>query len=406
MKIHSSLPRSLSGRLEPGLTPDSCAIEAAAGYTIEAITTEEALSGLKEDWNRLNENAAFPNVFMTYAWFRIWNQRLAQEDRGAQRCLNVLALKKQGAVAGISPLIRRKASRFGLVTRKVEFVGSYGDYNDLVLGNDPAGQTQAIVDFLAQTSAQWDLVDLRDLRETGNTRDLIESALCRAGLLYRVLPETERCPFLAIDTPWRGMVNRLSPRERRRFRKQQNRLAQMSAQGLRVRIIENPQDEPGLLEKLIALEGQKRVHGELSQPFIGKYPEVFRSLIDILGPQGWVYVALMELGDQPVAWLMGFRCGKRLWDYQGAYDHSFSHLSPGTMLVPAVLDYGFSHGYQEYDFLRGEEPYKMRWATGLHQSYRLLIWSKRWTSRARRWVYLDLKTAVYRVLGKSELGAG
>jgi hypothetical protein len=98
---------------------------------------------------------------------------------------------------------------------------------------------------------------------------------------------------------------------------------------------------------------------------------------------------------------MGFRCGEKLWDFHGASDHSFSRISPGTMLVPALLDYGFSHGYKEYDFLRGEESYKMRWSTGVHQSYWLRIWSKSWIARAHALVYLDLKPAVNRLFGRA-----
>ena len=168
----------------------------------------------------------------------------------------------------------------------------------------------------------------------------------------------------------------------------------MRAEGLRVRIIENPLEEPGLLEKLISVESHKHVHGKLSEPFIGRYPEVFQSLFETLGPRGWFHVALMELGTRPLAWQLWFCCGKKLWGFITAYDPAFARLSPGTMLVPALIDYGFSHGYTECDFLRGEESCKMRWATGFHQTYRLLIWSPRWLSRARAYIYLDLKTAI------------
>jgi CelD/BcsL family acetyltransferase involved in cellulose biosynthesis len=171
---------------------------------------------------------------------------------------------------------------------------------------------------------------------------------------------------------------------------------------MRIRIIENPLEEPGLLEKLIALESQKSIDGAPSQPFIAKYPEVFQSLFDELGPHGWFYLALMELGRRPVAWHLGFRCGKKLWDYSTAYDQSFSRLSPGTMLIPAVLDYGFARGYTEHDFLRGGEAYKLRWTNDYHQTYRVMIWSRRWISRARAFVYLDLKKAAYRLFGKSQ----
>ncbi len=401
MDIHSPLPSTLPDGPEPDPTSVTSSIEPKPHYSIQVITKEEGLSNLESDWNRLSETAELPNVFMTHDWFRIWNQRITQEDGSGWRRPNVLVLRKEGVIAAISPLIYRIATRFGWAVRKVEFVGRQADYNDLVVGNDPQSQTEAIVDFLARTRDQWDLIDLRDLREAGNTLPLIEGALRRAGLIYRVLPEEERCPFLVIDSPWSTMVSRLSPSSRRTFRKQQSRLDRMSAKGLRVRIIENPLDEPGLLDKLISLEGQKHVRGELSQPFIAKYPEVFRSLFETLGPRGWFYVALMELGGRPLAWQLWFRCGKKLWGFLTAYDHAFSRLSPGTMLVPAMIDYGFSHGHNEYDFLRGEESYKMRWTTDYHQNCRLLIWSRRWTSRARAFMYLDLKATVYRLLGRA-----
>lgn len=402
MDVHSTLPGCLTADQGPDPTPDPSLIKTTPGYSVEVVTTEEGLSSLEEEWNRLSNTAPFPNVFMTFDWFRAWNRRFAQEERSSRRHPSVLVLKRDGSITGISPLIRRTASRFGLAVRKVEFVESQADYNDFVWGDDPAGQIDAILNFLAQTNDQWDLVDLRALRETGNIVALLEGALSRTKLMYRVLPEEERCPYLPIDAPWAVMLSKFSPHPRHNLRTQQNRLDRMSAQGLRVRIIENPQDEPRLLEKLIALDRQKHVHGELSQPFIAKYPEVFQSLFDTLGPRGWVYVALMELGDRPLGSLVGFRCGKNLWAYQTAYDRSFSRLSPGTMLVPALIDYGFSHGYNEYDFLRGEEAYKMRWSTGFHRSYRLLIWSRGWASRAKAFMYLDLKKATYRLLGKSK----
>jgi CelD/BcsL family acetyltransferase involved in cellulose biosynthesis len=368
------------------------------GCSVEPITTQEGLPHLEADWNRLSETSEAPNAFMTFDWFRAWNQHFTRQECGGRRP-HVLILKKDGGIVGILPLIFRRASRFGVAVRKLEFVETLADYHDFALGSDPASQSRAIADFLADTRVQWDLAELRDLRETGYTRALIGGALSRVGLHYRVLPEKERCPYLSISGNSATHLEKLSGHVRRVLRK---RMERAQALGLRVRIIENPQDEQGLVEKMIALEAQKRSGGKLVEPFIGKYREVFRSLFDTLGPRRWVYVALMELGDQPVAWQLGFRCGKRLWDYNKAYDHTFSRLAPGTLLVAALLDYGFSHGYEEYDFLRGEEPYKTVWSTGFHERFRLQIWSPRLMSRTRAFVYLDFKTAVYRLMGKGE----
>jgi len=228
---------------------------------------------------------------------------------------------------------------------------------------------------------------------------LIERALSTTGFLYRLLPEA-RCPYFPIDANWSEMSRKFSKSRLRTLRNQHYRLLRMGAKGLRIRIIEDPQNESGLLSKLIAIESQKRIHGGLVPPFFARFPEVFQSLFDTLGPRGWFYIALMELGDRPLAWQVGFRCGDQLWDFSKAYDHSYSRLSPGTMLIPAVIDYGFANGYKEYDFLRGEESYKTHWSTGCHDTLRLLVWNRRWMSRARAFLYLDFKSAVYRLIGR------
>jgi CelD/BcsL family acetyltransferase involved in cellulose biosynthesis len=368
----------------------------------EVITAPEALPDLCAAWNELSETAAAPNVFTTFHWFDAWNRRLTADDRTNRRQLHVIVLKVRGSIVGIAPLIRRTASRFGVAVRKVEFLESPADYHDLVVGPGAAGQCEATLDVLLQNEDQWDIVDLRNLRETDGALSTITAALSKTRFTYRVRPEA-RCLYLPIDTDAGGIVSRLSYSTRGKLRQKQHRLERMQNDGLRVRVIENVHQETGLLEKLIALERQKRVRGERIPPFLARYPDVFRSVFDTLGPRGWLYVALMELGDRPLAWRSGFRCGDKLWDFSTAYDTSFSRLSPGTMLVPAMLNYGFSHGYTEYDFLRGEEPYKLTWSTGAHETFRVLIWSRRWIRRARAFVYLDAKEAIYRWAGSGDL---
>lgn len=377
-------PESLSSNPGRGSIPAHSSAGPSRGYSIERITSEEGLANLQADWNRLSETSEQPNVFMTYDWFRAWNQRRAQEQRKGQRRPEVLALKKEGAVAGIAPWIYRATRHFGIEVRRLEFLASPADYNDFTVGADPAGQIDAIVEYLVQTKDQWDLVELNSLRDTGGAKARIQQALSLTKLSYRTLPE-ERCPYLPIETNWSGIVAKLSHSSRRTLRNQHYRLERMRAEGLQIRIVEDPKAESGLIARLVTLEAQKRIGGKLMPPLIGRYPEVFQSLFETLGSRGWIYIALMELGGRLLAWQLGFRCGKVLWDYSKAYDRSFARLSPGTMLIPAVLDYGYSHGLTEYDFLRDdEEPYKLKWSTGFHETFRLQIWSRRGSSWAHR----------------------
>jgi CelD/BcsL family acetyltransferase involved in cellulose biosynthesis len=367
---------------------------AGARYAIETIADEDALDDVETDWNRLSEQVKPRNAFMTFGWFRTWARHYAENDKSGKFQSQVLLLRQGKELVGVAPLVRRISSRFGFYVRKLEFATTHADYNQLVLGNHPADQTDALVDFLAQTSEQWDIVDLRDIPDGEVGTALIERALVRNGLPFRVLPEEDGCPYLSIDGDAAHQMSKLSGHERRVLRR---RSAQAAEQGLRVRIIEHPEQEPGLLEKMMLLESKKHLRSEFP-PFIGLLPKVFRSLLDRLGPRGWLYVALLENGEEPVAHQLGFRCGDKLWDYHKAYDRDYARFAPGTILLPALLDYCFQHGYREYDFLRGEEPYKMVWSSGVHRRSRLLIWNRRGGSRVRKFVYHDLKTATRRLL--------
>jgi CelD/BcsL family acetyltransferase involved in cellulose biosynthesis len=362
-------------------------------YTIEPITTEDGVFRLQHDWDRLSRAVQFPNVFTTYDWYQTWYRRFARREGSVKRRPHVLALKRNGAVTGISPLVLRISSHFGLVSRRLQFVSRYRewDYNDLVLGDDVAAQTEAVVEYLSRSVKEWDLVDLLDLRDIGDTNARIESALKRVGLSYRWLREEERCPYMPIDGPWSEILSRRSSSTRHTFQNQQSRLKRMGGDGLRMRILDDPRKEPNLLERMIALEAQKRVHGKVSPPFLGLHSGVFASLFDTLGLKGWLCVAVMELNDRLLAWHLLFRCGGKLWGYLTAYDNEYARFSPGRMLIPAIVDYGFTHGYTEYDFLKGEESYKMRWITGFHHNYRLLIWNRRSMSRLCAFAHFKLR---------------
>ena len=349
-------------------------------YTVELIITEDAIGRIKSDWERLSRAADNPNVFTSYDWFNAWYTHFEKETTSGLR-RNVLVLRRDGLVSGIVPLVGSVSHKFGLSLCRLHFASHdhEWDYNDLVLGDDVSGQTIALAQYLRQEARAWDFIDLRDLRDTGNTIAEIENALQDTGLSYRVFPEEERCPYMSVESSWEETMQNRSRSTRRAFR----RFADKTREGFRTRIVEDPSREPELLQRMIDLEAQKHVDGKPSIPFLGRHSDVFQSLFQTLGPKGWISLVVLECGDTLIASQLLYRCGRKLWGYLTAYDHAYADLSPGMILVPTAMDYAFANGFDEFDFMSGEEPYKLRWSTGFHHVYRLVIWNQRWTSRIR-----------------------
>src|SRR5208282_6282293 len=141
---------------------DSSSLNSASTCTVTAIRSEEGLASLQADWDRLSAAAESPNVFMTYDWFRLWNQCRSGETLRGLRRPEILVFKQDAVVAGIAPLIYRQSSRFGFEVRRLESLASPADYCDIVVGNNLAGQIPAFVNFLARTRGEWDVVDLEN----------------------------------------------------------------------------------------------------------------------------------------------------------------------------------------------------------------------------------------------------
>jgi CelD/BcsL family acetyltransferase involved in cellulose biosynthesis len=366
--------------------PSATANRSTTPYVVDVLRSETDLAGLELAWNRLLETSETPNPFVSHAWFRAWLKRHAKETQAGHLMPWVLTLKQGNSIGGIVPLTRRISSRL-LRVRRIAFVSHHSDYNDFIIGSDPEGQTRAVVEFLAQNKREWDIADLRDLRDAGEGTKLLEQALQDADLPYCILFEDEGSPFVRIDGGAAEALQRLSGHVRRTLRRRSERAAD---DHISVRIIERPDLEPGLIEALSILDRKKAAHRS-SPLFFAAYRDVFCELFEDLGPKNHLYVALLEKDAQPIAFQLGFRCGKKLWDYTKAYDRAFSRFAPGTLLLPALLDYCAEHSFEEYDFLRGEEEYKLIWSSGIHRRYRVIVWNRRWESRLKAAIFLRFR---------------
>src|SRR5205085_10551327 len=124
----------------------------------------------------------------------------------------------------------------------------------------------------------------------------------------------------------------------------------------------------------------------------------FKLLLETLGPANWLYVAVMEKGQALIAYELGFRCGKELWCYTKSYDRLYAYYSPGHMLLPAIIEYGFHNGYTKYDLLRGKEEFKNWLSKDLQQPVRFEIWKTNYRSRLAALVYFTIRHHVYKTI--------
>ena len=272
-------------------------------HTIQLISCrKKALPHWKVSGNRLSASTESMNVFTTYDWFRAWTERAISEEGAGRIQPHVLLIKRQGEVMGVAPLVRRVISRFGFSLHKLEFATYHSDYNDLVVGKDVRALTRGVMKYLADNPQDWDLIDLKELRHEGSRIVDSNAAALSTGILCCIYSELDGCPFLPIDGPWSEIWK---SRKLNFAQRVVRRIGARAEDGFRIRVVEQPPLENGLLDRIIEIESQKRIGGQPLEAFVGKYREVFQSLFESLsGPRGLMSIVLIERNAELVAYMI------------------------------------------------------------------------------------------------------
>ncbi|HST25911.1 MAG TPA: GNAT family N-acetyltransferase [Gaiellaceae bacterium] len=87
-----------------------------------------------------------------------------------------------------------------------------------------------------------------------------------------------------------------------------------------------------------------------------------REFAAVAAEKGWLRLWLLELDGQPAAAWLGFRFAGAECYYQAGRDPAFDRSSVAFVLLAHTIREALEDGATEYRFLRGDEPYKYRFA--------------------------------------------
>jgi CelD/BcsL family acetyltransferase involved in cellulose biosynthesis len=99
--------------------------------------------------------------------------------------------------------------------------------------------------------------------------------------------------------------------------------------------------------------------------------------------QGKLWLHWIEYEGQPVAILYDLLGSKVVFGYTGGIDIRDHIRAPGKVLFLATLKAATERGFEAYDFLRGEEPYKFQWRATPRPAYRFEAVAARTSVRLR-----------------------
>jgi CelD/BcsL family acetyltransferase involved in cellulose biosynthesis len=127
-----------------------------------------------------------------------------------------------------------------------------------------------------------------------------------------------------------------------------------------------------------------RRHAAIGKRSIYATPEAcqfIRTLFAKLGPEG--RFGVLELDGRPLAWSFGFQVNGKFLLYQHTFDLEASEYTPGELLLWNLFEYARDHVAREFDFGKGDESYKNRFANHSRETFSLFIEPYGWKGRTR-----------------------
>jgi CelD/BcsL family acetyltransferase involved in cellulose biosynthesis len=299
------------------------------------------LPAMRREWTELAARAGHP--FATWEWADLWWRHF-----GAARPLRLAVCRRaDGAAVAILPLYL--AARRPVRVLRLLGHGPADRLGPICAPRDRTVVARAVRRLLGATDREWDVL----------FAECLPADLAWSGMLGAAVLRHEASPSVRIEgRSWDELLAARSANFRQQLRRRERRLH--DAHTVRFRLTEDPDRLAGDFGTLVALHTAR--WGSGSDAFAGARRAFHTEFAAVALSAGWLRLWLLELDRRPVAGWYGFRYGDAEWFYQSGRDPGCDSLSVGFVLMAHALREATRDGMRRFHLLRGDEPYKARFA--------------------------------------------
>lgn len=330
---------------------------------VRRLATSAELRSISGVWSELAEQAIHPTPFMSQDWFECC--RIAADDESVE----LLLVSDSVAPVALVPLRHRTSTRRGLRAKYLSLLdcpdSPFADIIPSGAGEPVAG---AVLAHLA-TRSDWDILELGRLPSDSPTLKAFEGE-CE-GRLHQRRAGAEMSPYMAIEGTWQAFYASRSQRFKKTIRNIQNRLARLGT----VAFEEHRSLDPAgpVFEEMIDLTRRSwKAEEGVAIATMPRMREFFAELSRRATERGWLSLWLLRLEGRAIAMEYQLRDKGVVYALRADFDLEYAASSPGSALNFEIARSLFERGeVREYQMGPGLNEYKMRWASGSHETVRL-----------------------------------
>ncbi len=330
----------------------------ATGLSAAVIERIQDFALLEEEWDELYRTAHGSTPFQSWAWMYSW-----WEAYGAGYELRIVTLRdSEGLLVGLLPLMLERRRGLGVLL----FIGTRrNDYQDILARE---GWEQRISEPARQALTRiggWHVADLHQLRPGS-----VGWSVLQAWRGPRAWVRHEGSPLVAAK-PWDELVAALSKNQRSTVRRTLRRAA---ADGLRADRV-RPEDAELAARRLVALH-RELWQGRNMTPehSTARWASFIESAARRMTSRDMGEISEFRRNGEVVMslfWLVG--PGFVGFYHSGVSQRILDHYQWNALLVQAGTAIAQARGAAYLDLLRGEQDYKLQWASKVLPSHRLIL---------------------------------
>jgi CelD/BcsL family acetyltransferase involved in cellulose biosynthesis len=330
--------------------------------TVEVVRTVDGLHDLEPGWRSLQE-AAGTLPFTSWEWNIAWWRHLSRQGFVSNDRLFVLAMRRQGALVGIAPLMLSERPARGPRIRCLRYFGV--DQNITELTGPLCGRADesefhhTLLDYIFEHRTEWDCAILDGLREDGDG----PSTACRYAKPVWA-PDVENF-LLPLAPTWREFKAGRSRNIKESLRKCTNSLKRDGLSPT-FRVVSDKRGLRQILGTFLELHATRAaLRNTVIHDNVFAKPEARSFLYELAercSAAEKMRIFSMEIDGRPVAVRITLVAGQSLYLYYSGYDPQYAKYGVMTHVVAHAIRYAIESGFHTVNLSSGKDVSKTRWS--------------------------------------------
>jgi CelD/BcsL family acetyltransferase involved in cellulose biosynthesis len=357
---------------------------------VRCIENLADLEPMRAAWDALARGCPFRSWAWIATWWRHYGEAMASRKLRIT-CVFRDETSQPASLIGVLPSYIDASWSQGRVLRLLGDGEVCSDHIGLLTA---AGAEEAIAGAVAAEllqRANWDLLDFTGVdADDAATSALLDGLALGNATVTRLA--ADRCWVIDLPSSWDEFLAMQSKSHRKQLRQLDSRVIQSGR--ARWKLVESADDFATAWSTLVELHQRRRQ--SLGEPgcFASRTWAAFHwDVAQQLLADGRLGLSLLTLDGRPIAAEYHITGAGATYAYQGGFDPNRLHDEPGQLSTICSIKRAISEGHRQFDFLRGDEPYKAHWRASPRPTVRLVAVPSRMLPRLRHTVWSGVREA-------------